>query len=42
MDFHDMGIMEAVAPEEIKFNIMKRLKDRKFINGVINNCVKVP
>lgn len=37
-----MGIMETVAPEEIKFNVMKRLKDRKLINGVINNCVKVP
>lgn len=42
MDFHDMGIMETVAPEEIKFNVMKRLKDRKLINGVINNYVKVP
>lgn len=37
-----MGIMETVAPEEIKFNVMKRLKDRKLINGVINNSVKVP
>ena len=37
-----MGIMETVAPEEIKFNVMKCLKDRKLINGVTNNCVKFP
>ena len=42
MDFHDMGIMETVAPEEIKFNVMKCLKDRKLINGVTNNCIKFP
>lgn len=37
-----MGIMETVAPEEIKFNVMKCLKDRKLINGVTNNCIKFP
>ena len=40
--FHGMGIIETVTPGEIKPNAIRRLKDRKLINEVINNCGKVP
>ena len=40
--FHGMGIIETVTPGEIKPNAISRLKDRKLINEVINNCGKVP
>ena len=40
--FHGMGIIETVTPGEIKPDAIRRLKDRKLINEVINNCGKVP
>ena len=40
--FYGMGIIETVTPGEIKPDAIRRLKDRKLINEVINNCGKVP
>ena len=40
--FHGIGIIETVTPGEIKLNPIKRLRDKKLINEVINNCGKVP
>ena len=40
--FHGIGIIETVTTGEIKLNPIKRLRDRKLINEVINNCGKVP
>ena len=39
--FYGMGIIETVTPGEIKLKAIKRLKDRKLINEVINNCGKI-
>ena len=35
-------MIETVKPGEIKLSAINRLKDREFINEVIDDCSKVP